>query len=404
MANNPLAGINILYITEHFGPGLQPVGGANNVLRSVALESNRLGAEAVVMIDSLRKSAPPEKRWQRDGLKVYKFPLIKSVTKNYRKIGRTALRQYLTKAAFSKVTRLFHPDLVYLTMYGGELRSAFEMKKRYGSKTIVSAQALDLHLFSKGRYEQVEYTPEWKDSVESVDTWIPCAPLVYERLANWGIPEKKLIPIYNAVDVPEGLPESAHAPETQSALKIVYAGRVIIQKGILDLVNAVAELTRIAPHIRPRLQIVGGYTSEIQRLIKDRIETVSEQMDCELVGEVASERIQEIVSNAHVFCHPSMFPYEGLPLATLEAGAYGCPMILSEHPAHLSVYTPEVHALYCKTGDPREFAQTILRLVKDRDLRRNVRENAYTLVKQKFNRIKMLDRYMSLFQHLLKRT
>lgn len=402
MCRTPLAGKRILHITEHFGPGMTPIGGANNVLRSVALESMHMGAFPVVIVDSLRKSAPHENHWVRDGLEVYKFPLLKSITKNVRKIGRTKIRQLFTKIKFLKVPKMFRPDIVYLTMYGGELRSAFEIKQRLGAKVVVSAQALDLHLLSRGRYDQVEYAPYWKESVEDVDAWVPCAPIVFERLLNWGIPEEKMVPIYNSVEVPDSLVTSRNDSKTKRQVKIAYAGRIIVQKGVLDLANAVVEFTKLEPEIRPNLQIIGGYTSEMLYALQSRLSVANGKLDYKLFGEVTSERVREIVSAADIFCHPSMFPHEGLPLSTLEAGAYGCPMILSEHPAHLSVYKPNVHALYCKTGDPGEFAFAIARLAREGDFRRKLRENAYELVKERFNHRRMLDEYMALYEKLLK--
>lgn len=399
--NNTLSGKRILYITEHFGPGTTPIGGANVVIRSLAKESIRMGAHPSVIVDAHRKSAPYENNWVRDGLDIYKLPLVKSITKSAIKIGRTRTRQLYTKIKFSKVPKLFQPDLIHLTMYNGVLRSAFEIKQRLGAKVVVSALALDLPLLSIRKYDQVEYDHTWNKSVEAVDAWVPCAPLVFERLYNWGIPEEKLVPIYNAVDLPADLSPPKSDFELKHQVTIVFAARMIVQKGILDFANAAVEFTRLVPKIRPNLQIVGGYTSEIRHSLENILNIADGKLNYKFFGEVTLRRLREILSTADIFCHPSMFPNEGLPLATLEAGAYGCPMILSKHPAHLSVYKPEVHALFCKTGDPSEFALAIARLAREGDFRRKLRENAYELVKERYNHRRMLDEYMNLYDKLL---
>lgn len=402
MLRNSLAGKCIFHVIENFGPGAAIIGGAGIVLRSISWESMRRGANPVVIVDGLKKNVPPMNNWERDGLKVHKFPLLRSIPIGSHSLGKTRFRQIHAKVKFKKVLELIRPNLVHMHLYNGSLRFGFELKRLTGAKIIVTAHGLDTHFLKWKKYHRVEYAPSWKESIEAVDAWVPVGPLVNEKLLKWGISEEKIIPIYNGVDVPDTLAQFKNDIELKRQAKIVYAGRVIKKKGVLDLADAVVEFVGLMPNIRPHLQIVGGCSEEMEHALHDRLKNAKGQLDYELLGEVNSERVREIVSASDIFCHPSKNPNEGIGLAVLEPGAYGCPMILSDHPAYfMSVYKPDIHAVFHKSGNVKGLALSIVRLVKDGDLRRKLRENAYKLVKERYNRSKMLDDYMALYERLL---
>ncbi len=402
MHRNSLAGNCIFHIIEDFGPGASIIGGAGIVLRSIAWESMRRGACPLVIVDGFKRNAPPIHHWNRDGLKVHKFPLLKSIPIGSHPFGKTRFRQILANANFKKVLELIRPRLVHMHIYNGSLRFGFELKRRTGAKMIVTAHGLDRHFLKWKTYDRVEYAPGWKESIEAVDAWIPVGPLVNEELLKWGIPEEKVVPIYNGVHVPDALAPFDDKVELKRMVKIVYAGRVIEKKGVFDLADAVVEYVRRIPDIRPHLQIVGGCSAEMEHALNERLNKAKGRLDYDLSGEVTTERVREIVSRADIFCHPSKNPSEGIGLAVLEPGAYGCPMVLSDHPAYyLSVYKPDIHALFHKSGDVKGLASGIAQLVKDGELRRKLRQNAYTLVRKKYNRRKMLDAYMALYEKVM---
>lgn len=406
-AKNPLFERRIAFITGSlFSPDIAtPIGGVGVIIRSVAKECEYCGARPVVVVDRFVKNnaSVKLKRWVRDGIPVYEFPFLRSIPANARLVGKTRYHQLVAKIRLPQVLTQIKPELIYINVSGsGRLRFAYEIKRRLKSKIVGASHGLGgLVLHTGERYDKKDLSPRWIESVEAVDVWVSCGSYDKEGLLSWGIPAEKIVLINNGVYVPHILPPSIRNTRPKEQITIAYVGRMIEKKGIFDLADAVVELSKTSPDIRPYLRMAGAYTPGILHSLQRRLEAASGKLDYRFLGEVSSQPIEEILCSADIFCHPSKNPGEGLPLAILEAAASGCPMVLSDHPAHLSVYRPNVHALYHRRGDAKDLASAIDHLARNEDLRLQLRNNAYKLVKTMYNSDRMLEAYRALFERLL---
>lgn len=385
-----------------FGPAMTTIGGVGSIIRLVASESERLGAHPVVIVDRYVKDAPPIEQWVRDGIPVYRFPFLRSIPKTARPFGKTRRRQVVARMALPRVLKEIHPDLVYFNVSGdGRLRFAYEIKRHLGSKIIGASHGLGgLALHRGERFRAKDLYPCWIESVEAVDVWVPCGPNDEKGLLSWGIPKEKIVSVYNGVFVPDSLRPLDKPARPRGDLRVVFVGRLIEDKGVLELADAMVEVAKLLPNFRLHLHLAGASTAEMVHVLEAKLGRGGCRLGWEILREVPPGEVARLLSVSDIFCHPSRGP-EGLPLSVLEAGAYGCPMVLSDIPAHESLFEAGVHALFHRAGDASELALSIVRLAQDEALRLRLRVNAYELVKGQYNRERMLREYMNLFDGLL---
>jgi glycosyltransferase involved in cell wall biosynthesis len=395
----PLNGKNVVQVIGRFGPGDEFLGGSGLILRSLGQEFQGRGGNLKVIVDGYVPMSPKGMRtWTRDGLEVHKFPLLRSMPEHVHPLGRARRRQFIAGLAFRKIVRLTRPDLVHFHLHPNALlRLALAFKEKTGAKVVFTTHGLDPRFHRHGSYRDVPCFPRWAESVESVDIWVPCGPVDRAGLLDWGIEEGKIFPNYNGVKVPDMLPEAKGPGSDGGDLKIVYAGRIIERKGILDLAEAMASLSAAGPGRKYCLTMAGEGPEDVRRRIIQILAPAGHNVKIDFRGLLDEDGVRDLLLSSHIFCYPTKSPHEGLPLSILEAGAYGCPMVLSDHESHLAVYKRDVHAAFFKKADAGQLAEILIDLVNDRDKQIALRRNAYTLVKEKYNIRRMLSEYMDLY-------
>src|SRR4030042_4568686 len=306
---------NIIQVIGQFGPRADTIGGSGIIMKSIALESIKHGANVKVIVDSYSPIAPKKiKTWNRDGLDVYKFPLLKSMPKGVHILGRTRRKYLIAKMNFKNILNFTKPDIVHFHIPpDGYLRSALEFKLKTKAKIIVTTHGLDPRFNKYSNYKDVPYFPKWTESVECVDAWVPCGPVDQKGLLEWGIPEEKIFPIYNGVEVTGSLPKIKNEDQKKE-FRITYVGRMIERKGILDLADAMVEVVKKEKDKNFILTMVGGYQEKILQSLRERLEPANEKLQYEILGELPNNEIKKILLSSDIFCYPTKSPWEGLPL------------------------------------------------------------------------------------------
>lgn len=147
---------------------------------------------------------------------------------------------------------------------------------------------------------------------------------------------------------------------------IIALSRLIPHKGIHLLVDAYARIAATRPDTLQgkKLVIVGDgyYTDTYVQALKAQAATTP---DIIFTGFQSGQALQELMSHAHLYVHPSM--NEGLPITVLEAMSYGLPTLLSDIPEHLELVSdPRCHFVSENVSD---LAQSLVRLLTDETIR-----------------------------------
>jgi glycosyltransferase involved in cell wall biosynthesis len=176
-----------------------------------------------------------------------------------------------------------------------------------------------------------------------------------ERGAS-GVPRRLIpnaLPIAEIASTPPAVGDHLNvAPDRRIVL---FVGRFSPEKNLSTLVRA---LSMVSPHLNI-IGVLAGVGPDHEKIAQEaKALNMGEQI--RLPGYV--NNVWGLMKKADVFVSPAFF--EGRPNTVLEAMACGCPLILSDIPAHRELVSGEA-ALFTKADRPEELAQAISRTLED---------------------------------------
>jgi glycosyltransferase involved in cell wall biosynthesis len=176
--------------------------------------------------------------------------------------------------------------------------------------------------------------------------------------AGIGVPEERIVVLPNPVALPAALPARLGA----SPVTFVYLGLVSEAKGAFDLVEAVARMNADA---RSRIRLVMAGNGELEGL-KKRISRHGIAGSVEVRPWLSAPERDALLASAEAFVLPSYT--EGLPMALLEAMAWGLAPLATPVGAIPEVLEHERNGLLTPPGDVEALSRALERLL-DRELR-----------------------------------
>ena len=110
---------------------------------------------------------------------------------------------------------------------------------------------------------------------------------------------------------------------------ILFLARIVPEKGLDDLIDAYEKI-----NTDKKLVIAGGasHTNDYLEHIKEKVEN---NKNIIMTGFVQGEELDELYSNAYLYCLPSHI--EGMPISLLESLSYGCNVLISDIDENIQV-------------------------------------------------------------------
>lgn len=219
----------------------------------------------------------------------------------------------------------------------------------------------------------------------SLDLYITVSARDRGSLLASGIAADRIELIYNAVDIraddiPGGAAWLRHKFSIPAGRLICAAvGRLVPVKGYDVLVEAVRLLATEAPHLH--LLLVGD--GESRQALADRIGKLALAERVTLAGYQDREQVMAILKSSDMFVMPSR--YEGTPIALLEAGALGLPIVASNVGGIPELVRDEQEALLVPAADSQALARALSLLANDRDLAMQLGQRAAQRVRDEFH-------------------
>ena len=135
---------------------------------------------------------------------------------------------------------------------------------------------------------------------------------------------------------------------------ILVVSRLVAHKGIHYLIEAYKQIKT-----DKKLVIAGPsfYTDAYEKKIKL---AAGNNPKIIFLGAQKGKTLTELYSNAYLFINPS--EQEGLPLAVLEAGSFGCLLLLSDIPIHRKMFSDI--PFFFRKSDPEDLKTNLERILK----------------------------------------
>ena len=180
------------------------------------------------------------------------------------------------------------------------------------------------------------------------------------------VPDRKIHVVPNfAEDDLFTTPERIQAKFSQTTpLKVLFLSNLLPGKGhheLIDAFLALDERTRAAIQI----DLAGGFESERQR--QSFLGRIASEPRIRYHGTVAGERKRTLFDQAHVFCLPTYYPYEGQPISILEAYASGCAVITTDHSGIPDIFREGVNGFKVATQSVDDLRHALGRAVAEPD-------------------------------------
>jgi glycosyltransferase involved in cell wall biosynthesis len=172
--------------------------------------------------------------------------------------------------------------------------------------------------------------------------------------------------------------------EPNSSCRIYTCGRLNPVKGHQYLIETVELLRQWGFDVR--LQIAGedekggsGYRQELEKFIREK--SMTEYVD--LLGAVSEERHRQGIEEAHIFALASL--NEGISVAIMEAMAMEMPVIATDVGGNSELIDNRVNAILVQPEKPKEMADAIVNVLKDKELALKLRQESRKKVAEKFH-------------------
>lgn len=195
--------------------------------------------------------------------------------------------------------------------------------------------------------------------LRAIDRYVVPHPFVGRKLVAGGIPAERIRVNANPFILPSG-PATGEADPPY----VLYVGRVIPEKGLLTLVQAVEQVAALRAVIVGDGEAMPGLRSYLQSrpALSARVE---------LAGPRWGEDLQRLYEGAVAFVLPALW-YDPSPLLLYNALALGKPAVATSLGSAPEIVDDGVDGFIVPPGDPGALASRLRDLVADPDLRRRL--------------------------------
>ncbi|MEH1164027.1 glycosyltransferase family 4 protein [Micromonospora sp. CPCC 205539] len=175
---------------------------------------------------------------------------------------------------------------------------------------------------------------------------------------------------------------------------LLYHGRVDARKGVLDLLDAMADLRADGVPVRLRISGIGPDRDATA----DRVGELGLGADVDLLGAVDYHRAHEVYARGDIFVSPTYA--EGFSNTILEAMATGLPVVSTDVVGVRDCVRPEENGLLVPAGDARALGRAVRRLIDDAALGRRLATQARRDVEERWSWPVVADQITAVYQGL----
>ncbi len=289
---------------------------------------------------------------------------------------------------------------------------ANDLHRRYRIPLVVTFHALEIgrlggHLPTTELSKAI-HTAEWHLAQEA-DLIITCSRFMcQETITHLQVLADKVVVIPNAVEA--ALFADLRKPRAElgdfrrrwaadDEPLVFYVGRLVGEKGVDLLVEAMAEVCRELP--QARAVIAGKGPEDYTRQLQQSIARLGLEGRVQLVGYISDEERDRFYGVADVAVFPSR--YEPFGIVALEAMAAGIPVVVAEGSGLAEVVEHEHTGLHVARNSVSALAQGILQVLRQPEAARARAETAQTVVRNRYNWDQVTEQTLAAYGEALRR-
>jgi len=187
-------------------------------------------------------------------------------------------------------------------------------------------------------------------------------------------------------------------PKTNEKINITFTGRILKDKGVIDLIKAIKLLPE---HIKSNIivNIYGKIDKENPAHINED-ELKSLLIPNLILWHGHSDNIKKNLIDSDIYCLPSY--REGLPKSTIEAMAIGRAILTTTAPGCDDTVKEGFNGYKVKAGDSRSLSKKLQELIENKELRIQMGKNSRMLFEKDFTLDKVVNQTFELYDSILK--
>ncbi|MFA4991667.1 MAG: glycosyltransferase [Candidatus Omnitrophota bacterium] len=217
---------------------------------------------------------------------------------------------------------------------------------------------------------------------------------------DFGVPHERLRFIPRGVDLEKfrfNPPDAA----AKSEYRIGVIGRITPIKGHAFFLQAIARVIRLFPKVK--ISIVGDAPRDKPEY-RHRLEALARQLNISNFVEFLGTRedVPRIMSQLDLLVLPSM-GQEAFGRVIIEAGASGVPVIATRIGGAVEIIEDGQTGILVKPGDILEMVESIIKLLKDRELARSCAVEAKKKIDKEYSLARMTEETIRVYEDAFKR-
>lgn len=220
------------------------------------------------------------------------------------------------------------------------------------------------HLASSADRAPQKYWDLWREEIALADKIAVNSPWSAKLLVEAGVAAEKLveIPLVYAPEVCNGeVQKRLHLRDPVHRLRVLFLGSVCLRKGVGQLFKAISVLNSELVDFTFAGPVVVQVPDDLRAMTNVRF-----------LGPVDRGTAERLYAESDVFLFPTLS--DGFGRTQLEALGHGCPVIASTNCAR--VIENRWNGLVLEEVTPEAIAESIMELVRDRDLLAQLQANA----------------------------
>ena len=178
----------------------------------------------------------------------------------------------------------------------------------------------------------------------------------------------------------------------QNSKNIVFSGRLVKNKGIIEFIEAAKILKKDFPKWNFIIYGAKDYLSHDAFKLEDY---KNELMNKTIIYKGFEKNIKKILNDTTIFCLPSY--REGMPKSVLEALAAGIPCVVSDAPGCAESVKNNTTGLIFKTQDYNDLVRKLKKLIINSNLRNFMSINAKKFVKKDASILKVTKKIFEIY-------